>query len=60
MPGIMYHLAFAQEVHRHLKTNVNDVEFFAGNLIPDLALDKKASHFKMPASVKGLDRKSVG
>ena len=55
MPGIMYHLAFAQEVHRHLKTNVNDVEFFAGNLIPDLALDKKASHFKMPASVKGFE-----
>lgn len=55
MPGIMYHLAFAEEVHRHLKTPVNDVEFFAGNLIPDLVLDKKASHFKMPASVQGFE-----
>ena len=55
MPGIMYHLSFAEEVHRHLKTNVDDVEFFAGNLIPDLVLDKKASHFKTSASVKGFE-----
>lgn len=55
MPGIMYHLAFAEEVHRYLKTPLNNVEFFAGNLIPDLALDKKASHFKMPASVQGFE-----
>ena len=55
MPGIMYHLAFAEEVHRYLKTPVNSVEFFAGNLIPDLVLDKKASHFRMPASVQGFE-----
>lgn len=55
MPGIMYHLAFAEEVHRHLKTPVNTVEFFAGNLIPDLVLDKKASHFRMSASVQGFE-----
>ena len=29
MPGIMYHLAFAEEVHRHLKNNINNVQFFA-------------------------------
>lgn len=55
MPGIMYHLAFAEEVKLHLKTSINDVEFFSGNLIPDLALDKKASHFKIPASVQGFE-----
>lgn len=54
MPGIMYHLAFAEAVLRHSKTNLDNVEFFAGNLIPDLALDKKASHFKTSASVKGF------
>lgn len=55
MPGIMYHLAFAEEVHRCLKTPINNMEFFAGNLIPDLALDKKASHFKMLASVQRFE-----
>lgn len=54
MPGIMYHLAFAEEVHRYIETIINDVDFFAGNLIPDLVLDKKASHFRIPASVKGF------
>lgn len=55
MPGIMYHLAFAEEVHRHLKKKINDVEFFSGNLIPDLVLNKKASHFRIPASVTGFE-----
>lgn len=55
MPGIMYHLAFAEEVHRCLKTPLNKVDFFAGNLIPDLVLDKKASHFRVPASVQGFE-----
>ncbi len=54
MPGIMYHLAFAEEVHRYLQNNVNHLEFFAGNLIPDLALDKNASHFRTQASVQGF------
>lgn len=54
MPGIMYHLSFAEEVYRYLKIPVNKVNFFAGNLIPDLVLDKKASHFRVEASVKGF------
>ncbi len=54
MPGIMYHLSFAEEVCRHLQEPINKVEFFAGNLLPDLVLDKKASHFRMPASVQGF------
>ena len=58
MPGIIIHLAFAEIVYRYLtafkKKNLY-VEFFAGNLIPDLVLDKKASHFKMPSSIQGFE-----
>ncbi len=64
MPGIIYHLAFAEEVYRHLKNKVNKVEFFSGNLIPDLVVpeNKKASHYRVPASVNGFvvpDMKAV-
>lgn len=64
MPGIIYHLAFAEEVHRHLKNKVNKVEFFSGNLIPDLVIpeNKKASHYQVSASVSGFvvpDMKAV-
>lgn len=55
MPGIMYHLDFAEEVSRYLPSHVNVVHFLAGNLIPDLALDKNASHFRIPASIKGFE-----
>lgn len=55
MPGIMYHLAFAEEVRRHISSNIDDVKFFSGNLIPDLALDKKASHYRIAASVEGFE-----
>lgn len=55
MPGILFHLSFAEQVYRHLKMPVNEVEFFSGNLIPDLVLDKKASHFRIPTSVQGFE-----
>lgn len=55
MPGIMYHLAFAEEVFRHLPISVNQIEFFSGNLIPDLVVDKKVSHFRIPASIEGFE-----
>ncbi len=55
MPGIMYHLAFAEEVFRHIENSIDKVEFFSGNLIPDLALDKKASHYRTSASVNGFE-----
>ncbi len=52
MPGIMYHLIFAEKVYRNLTMDVDAVEFFAGNLIPDLALDKKSAHFSTFSSIK--------
>lgn len=56
MPGILYHLSFAEEVYRKLETVIplDKISFMAGNLIPDLAVDKKNSHYRMDASVKGF------
>ncbi len=48
MPGILYHLAFAEDVFQKLLPthNINKTLFMSGNLIPDLATDKKASHYQ--------------
>lgn len=56
MPGILYHLSFAEEVYRHLPSSLDldKISFMAGNLIPDLAVDKKKSHYRKDASVKGF------
>lgn len=56
MPGILYHLSFAEEVYRNLGTviKLDKVDFMAGNLIPDLATDKRKSHFRKKASVDGF------
>lgn len=56
MPGILYHLAFAEEVHRNLpkSSGIDKTLFMAGNLIPDLATDKEASHYRIPASEEGF------
>lgn len=58
MPGIIYHLAFANEVFRNMskKVNVDKIEFYAGNLIPDLVLpeNKKKSHYRVSASQEGF------
>lgn len=55
MPGMIYHLAFAEEIFRHMKgTTKEKVQFFSGNLIPDLAMDKEKSHYKVPASFSGF------
>lgn len=56
MPGILYHLAFAEEVHRNLPkdSKIDKTLFMAGNLIPDLATNKKASHYRIPASMQGF------
>lgn len=57
MPGILYHLSFAEEVYRKLKSryNIDKIAFMAGNLIPDLTINKKASHYRIPASVEGFE-----
>ena len=56
MPGILYHLSFAEEVYRKLAPVIplDKVSFMAGNLIPDLATDKKKSHYRKKASVDGF------
>lgn len=56
MPGILYHLSFAEEVYRKLGTvtHLNKIDFMSGNLIPDLATDKKKSHYRKKASVDGF------
>lgn len=56
MPGILYHLSFAEEVYRKLVPVMpfDKISFMAGNLIPDLATDKNRSHYRKEASVKGF------
>lgn len=56
MPGILYHLSFAEEVYRNLSKvcTLDKVSFMAGNLIPDLATDKKKSHYRKSASLAGF------
>ena len=53
MPGILYHLAFAEKVF-HSVLSLNKVEFMAGNLIPDLATNRDKSHYRKKASVNGF------
>ena len=56
MPGILYHVSFAEEVFRKLNTvlHLKKIDFMAGNLIPDLAIDKQKSHYRENASVAGF------
>ena len=56
MPGILYHLSFTEEVYRRLSSTmpIDKISFMAGNLIPDLALNKRQSHYRKKASVDGF------
>ncbi|MBQ9116132.1 MAG: hypothetical protein IJY04_03825 [Clostridia bacterium] len=57
MPGILYHLTFAEMVALRLKevlSPADRAEFLAGNLLPDLAKNKALSHFRKPASLDGM------
>ena len=55
MPGILYHLSFAEEVFRKLNIrHCNKADFMSGNLIPDFAVDKQKSHYRIKASVEGF------
>ncbi len=56
MPGILYHLSFAEEVYRKLGTvmQFDKIDFMSGNLIPDLATDKKRAHYRKKASMDGF------
>lgn len=52
MPGILYHLSFANLVFQQLSNikPIDEIDFMSGNVIPDLAKDKKRAHFSIPAS----------
>ena len=56
MPGIIIHLAFAKEILKNSsqKIELNSKDFLSGNLIPDLATNKKLSHYRMNASKRGF------
>lgn len=57
MPGILCHLMFAEKVHRKLigSVDLNKVNFLSGSLLPDLAIDKKSSHFQVSTSIECLE-----
>lgn len=57
MPGILCHLMFAEKVYRKLVSTVelNKIDFLSGNLLPDLAIDKKSSHFQVSTSIECLE-----
>jgi len=54
MPGFLYHLWFSQEVRKNMTAKPDKAFLMAGSLIPDLADNKQASHFRVPASVAGF------
>lgn len=57
MPGILYHLSFAELVYQKLKDKIplNKSEFMSGNLIPDLSIESKQyTHYKKSASLEGF------
>lgn len=56
MPGILSHELFADKVYRRLADTVflSKVDFLAGNLIPDLTLDKSRTHYYIPTGIDGL------
>lgn len=57
MPGMLCHLTFAEKVHRKLigTVDLNRVDFLSGNLLPDLATDKKSSHFQVSTPIECLE-----
>jgi len=55
MPGYLYHLWFSQEVREKMTTvKPEKAALMVGSLIPDLAENKKKSHFRVPASRNGF------
>ena len=64
MPGILYYLAFGEVVYDKLSETreLDKSLFMSGNLIPDLAKDKKRSHYRIKGSQEGFfvpDMKAV-
>ena len=57
MPGMLCHLMFAEKVYRKLilTINLDRLDFLSGNLLPDLATDKKSSHFQVSTPIECLE-----
>ena len=53
MPGLLLHLTFGKMIYDKIgkELNVDKGDFLSGCLIPDLTVDKKASHYRVPASI---------
>ncbi len=55
MPGMTFHFVFADEVYRKIKIKLDKVEFFSGNIIPDLVTpeNKEYTHYRITSPVDG-------
>ena len=53
MPGLLLHLTFGKMIYDKIgeKFNIDKTDFLSGCLIPDLTLDKRKSHYRVPATV---------
>ena len=53
MPGILLHLTFGKMIYDKVgeKLNLDKSDFLSGCLIPDMTVDKKVSHYRVPATV---------
>ena len=53
MPGLLLHLTYGKMIYDRIGKNLNidKSEFLSGCLIPDMTVDKRTSHYHVPASI---------
>lgn len=53
MPGLLLHLTFGNMIYNKIgkEINLDKRDFLSGCLIPDMTVDKKTSHYRVPASI---------
>lgn len=53
MPGLVLHLTFGNMIYEKVgkKYGIDKKDFLSGCLIPDMTVDKKTSHYRVPASI---------
>ena len=53
MPGLLLHLSFGKMIYEKIgvKYNIDKSDFLSGCLIPDMTVNKKVSHYRVPASI---------
>lgn len=57
MPGTLFHFIFADKVRNKLKQQkliTDDIEFYCGNLIPDMAILKGKAHCEKMTEIEGV------